>query len=103
MKIPIASSNSKTISRTSREGSKPPKAKSGKQTSTLREAYNPHMNQSLYTLFLDTISISLYANGNSYSQHRGKLMKNESEKLKYQTPHHTHGAPNWGLNGIESI
>jgi hypothetical protein len=52
---------------------------------------------------LDTISISLYANGNSYSQHRGKLMKNESEKLKYQTPHHTHGAPNWGLNGIESI
>jgi len=54
------------------------------------------MNQSLYTLFLDTISISLCANGNSYSQHRGRLMKNESEKLKYQTPHHTHGAPDWG-------
>jgi len=33
----------------------------------------------------------------------GKLMENESEKLKYRIPHHIHGAPNWGLNGIESI
>jgi hypothetical protein len=33
----------------------------------------------------------------------GKLMENESEKLKYQVLHHIHGAPNWGLNGIESI
>jgi hypothetical protein len=33
----------------------------------------------------------------------GKPMRGESEKLKYQTPHHIHGAPTWGLNGIESI
>jgi len=33
----------------------------------------------------------------------GKLMENESEKLKYQTPHRIHGAPSRGLNGIESI
>jgi hypothetical protein len=33
----------------------------------------------------------------------GKLMENESEKLKYPTPHHIHGAPTRELNGIESI
>ena len=32
-----------------------------------------------------------------------KLIRDESEKLKYQTPHHIHGAPTRGLNGIESI
>jgi hypothetical protein len=26
----------------------------------------------------------------------GKLMENESEKLKYQTPHHIHEAPPGG-------
>jgi hypothetical protein len=33
----------------------------------------------------------------------GKLMKDRGEKLKYRTPLYIHGAPNWGLNGIESI
>jgi hypothetical protein len=33
----------------------------------------------------------------------GKLMKDESEKLKYQILLHIHGAPTRGLNGIESI
>jgi hypothetical protein len=33
----------------------------------------------------------------------GKLMENESEKLKYQTPRHIYGAPTRGLNGIESM
>jgi hypothetical protein len=34
---------------------------------------------------------------------KGNLMRDESEKLKYPTSHHIHGAPSWGLNGIESI
>jgi hypothetical protein len=33
----------------------------------------------------------------------GKLMENESEKLKYQILHYIHGASSRGLNGIESI
>jgi hypothetical protein len=33
----------------------------------------------------------------------GNLMRDESKKLKYPTLHHINGAPNWGLNGIESI
>jgi hypothetical protein len=65
----------------------------------------PHMNQSLYTLPSDTLPINMRPtvyNGNSHPQ-QGKTMRDESEKLKYQIPHHIHGAPNWGLNGIESI
>jgi len=30
-------------------------------------------------------------------------MRGESEKLKYQTPHHIHGAPNWGWNRIHTM
>jgi hypothetical protein len=66
----------------------------------------PHMNQSLYMLPLDTLLINMYANSIQWklpSTTWEKLMRNESEKLKYQIPHHIHGAPNRGLNGIESI
>jgi hypothetical protein len=34
---------------------------------------------------------------------KGNPMRDRSEKLKYRALHHTHGASNWGLNGIESI
>jgi hypothetical protein len=34
---------------------------------------------------------------------KGNLIRDESEKLKYQILHHIHGAPSRGLNGIESI
>jgi hypothetical protein len=33
----------------------------------------------------------------------GKLMKDRGEKLKYRIPHNTYGAPNWGLDRIESM
>jgi hypothetical protein len=33
----------------------------------------------------------------------GKPMRGESEKLKYQTPHHIHGAPNWGWSRIHTM
>jgi hypothetical protein len=55
---------------------------------------------------LDTLSINMYANSIQLklpSTTWEKLIRDESEKLKYQTPHHIHGAPTRGLNGIESI
>jgi hypothetical protein len=64
------------------------------------------MNKSLCMLPLDTLSINMYANSIQWklpSTTWEKLIRDESEKLKYQTPHRIHGAPTQGLNGIESI